>query len=256
MFLSVPLFRYTLTAVRRDRVAQLMCVMLVLGAAVSLFLGGAATIEQQQYTLAMAGTVLRLVAVTGIVIFVSFFMRRAFDSREIDYLLATPLTRHRLLYSFSAAFVVVAAALALAVSAVMAGLAGGLSSGLALWSASVLVEFVITAMMALFFSAVLTSATISALCAFGFYTLSRLMGMMIGIIEAKTIFSGLAGDFMHGIVNVLAVVVPRFDLLAQSAWIVYGDAHDFIPWVLPVQAIVFVTLFFFCAAFDLRRNQF
>src|SRR5690606_24094739 len=187
-----------------------------------LFLGGAATMEQEPYTLAMAGTVLRLVVVAGLVVFISFFLRRAFDSREIDYLLATPLTRHGLLFSFSTAFAAVAAGLALAVTIVIAAMAREITPGLVIWGASTLVEFMITAMMALFFSAVLQSATISALCAFGFYTLSRLMGMMIGIVEAKGAFPGPIGDLMGGLVAFISVAVPRFDLLAQSAWIVYG----------------------------------
>ena len=100
------------------------------------------------------------------------------------------------------------------------------------------------------------SATISALCTFGFYALSRLMGMMIGIVQAKLSFTGIAGLLTEAIVNILAVVVPRFDLMAQSAWIVYGKAEGFPLWLLPLQAAVFCALFFACAAFDLRRNQF
>jgi hypothetical protein len=39
---------------------------------------------------------------------ISFFLRRSFESREIDYLLATPLTRTKLLASFAAAFMLLA----------------------------------------------------------------------------------------------------------------------------------------------------
>src|SRR5262245_36067074 len=139
MFLSGSLFRYTLTAIRRDRIMQLMLVMLALASAISMFLGGAATIEEKQYTLAMAGTSLRLVSILGIIIFISFFIRRLFDSREIDYLLATPLTRQRLLLSFSVAFICMGVMLALAVTGVIAVMAMTVSPGLLIWGASVMV---------------------------------------------------------------------------------------------------------------------
>src|SRR4051812_32468990 len=106
--ISWPLYRYVLAAVKRDRVIQLMIVMMMMAASVAIFLGGAATIESAQYTIATAGTSLRTVAVLGLIIFISFFVRRSFDAREVDYLLATPLTRYRFLFSMSLAFMTVA----------------------------------------------------------------------------------------------------------------------------------------------------
>lgn len=253
---STSLYRYTLKAVRRDRVIQLMLVMMLMAAAVSIFLGGAATIEPDKYAIAMAGTSLRTVAVLGLIIFISFFIRRAFDSREIDYLLATPLTRQRLLLSFSAAFITVAFFLAIVIGVFMMGLSLSLSKGLLVWCGSVIVELMVTSVMALFFSIVLKSATVSALCSLGFYSLSRMIGVMIGIIEAGLIDRNWGTTIMTPVVKVISVVVPRFDLLAQSAWIVYGDTPGVSLWIIPVQAIVFCALFLACAAFDLRRSQF
>ncbi len=253
---SSSLYGYTLKAVRRDRVMQLMLVLMVLAASASVFLGGAATIEQDKYAIAMAGTSLRTIAVLGLIIFISFFIRRAFDSREIDYLLATPLTRSRMLISFSAAFITVALILAIAIGLFMIVLSRGVTPGLLVWSSSVIVELAITGVMALFFSVVLKSPTISALCSLGLYSLSRMIGVMIGIIEAGLISDELSSVIMTPVVKIISVVVPRFDLLAQSAWIVYGNATGVPLWIFPVQAIVFCTLFLACAAFDLRRSQF
>lgn len=253
---SLPLYRYALKAVRRDRIMQLMLVLMVLAASVSIFLGGAATIEQDKYAIAMAGTSLRTVAVLGLIIFISFFIRRAFDSREIDYLLAAPISRHCLLFTFSAAFMTVAVLLAAMITLVMIGMARGFNEGLWMWSASVVVELTVTSVMALFFSIVLRSATVSALCCLGFYSLARMIGVMIGILEAGLIGRDWSTAMMGPVVKVISVVVPRFDLLAQSAWIVYGNADGLAVWLLPVQAVVFCTLFFVCAAFDLRRSQF
>lgn len=255
--LSRPLVAYTLTAIRRDRLVQIMLVLMALGAAVSLFLGSAAAIEMRAFSVAMAGTVLRVAAVLGMVVFISFFLRRAFESREIDYLLATPLTRHSLLFSFAAAFMLLALVLTTMIGAVVGVMMGTLSSGWVLWTASVATELMITSMIALFFACVLHSATVATLCSLGYYTLARMMGLMIGIVATKGgAVDQTVVDLFGWIVKALSVVTPRFDLMAQSAWLVYGQATGLAYGVLALQTIVFCLLFFVCAAFDLRRIQF
>jgi hypothetical protein len=254
--LSRPLFQYALKAVRHDRLIQLMMGMMVAAAGISLFLGGATILEQQPFSIAMAGTTLRLVAVLGLVIFISFFLRRAFENREIDYLLATPLTRFRLLFSFAVAFAMVAALLTILITLVMFALSMRVNAGMVFWGASVAVELIVTVFMALFFATALKSATVGALCTLGYYTLARMIGMMIGIIQAGLIDGGLSFDVMKIIVRVISVVIPRFDLMSQSSWVVYGTAHDLPLWILPAQLIAFCTLFFICALFDLKRSQF
>jgi hypothetical protein len=254
--LSLPLWRYVLTAVLRDRVIQLMIVLMLLGMSAALFLGNTAIIEKKAFTIAMAATILRMLSVLGLVTFISFFVRRAFESREIDYLLATPLTRHRLLLSFAAAFVTVAFILAAAMSAIIFVLQHNYNIGWLIWSLSVFVELGITAMIALFFSIALKSATVSVLSSLGYYSLARMLGAMIGIVTTKLDSNIYIHRLIDYIVKTIATVTPRFDLLAQSAWLVYHNDAGVALWILPVQFIVFCSLFFFAAAFDLRRSQF
>lgn len=255
--LSLPLWRYVLTAVARDRIVQLMVVFMALGTATSIFLGSAAVTEQQAFTAATLATTLRTLSVLGLVIFISFFVRRMFESREIDYLLATPLTRHRLLMSFAAAFISVAIVFSVIIAGIVLILSRKLTTGWMMWSASVVVELSITCMVALFFSIVLRSATVSALCSLGYYSLARMLGAMIGISQTK--FDGgsqLVNSIVDYMIKGISAVTPRFDLLAQSAWLVYGKADGVALWMMPVQLVVFCALFFACAAYDLRRSQF
>lgn len=254
--ISSPLMRYILTAVARDRVVQIMMVLMMLGTAAAVFLGSAAIVEQKAFTIATTATTLRTLSVLGLVIFISFFVRRAFESREIDYLLATPLSRHKLLLSMSAAFIIVAAVFAIMIALVVLVLSQHATQGWLMWSASVLVELSITSMVALFFAVVLKSATVSALCSLGFYSLARMLGAMIGIITTKFDGNIIVSHIVEWTVKIISTVTPRFDLLSQSAWLVYGEAAGFAWWLLPVQFVVFCTLFFVCAAYDLRRSQF
>lgn len=254
--LSLPLLRYVLTAVLRDRVIQLLIVMMLLGVSAAIFLGSTAVIEKQPFTIAATGTILRLLSVLGLVTFISFFVRRAFESREIDYLLATPLTRYKLLFSFAAAFIVVALILSAAISLIVLVLLQHHTDGWAIWSASVFVELGITAILSLFFAIALKSATVSVLCSLGYYSLARMLGAMIGIITSKLSLGRAIDQTIGYVVKIISVVTPRFDLLSQSAWLVYGNSAGVPLWILPAQFIVFCGLFLFAAAFDLRRSQF
>jgi ABC-2 type transport system permease protein len=254
--LSLPLWRYVLTAVLRDRVIQIMLVLMVMGMSAALFLGNAAVIEKQEFAVATAATILRMLSVLGLVTFICFFVRRAFESREIDYLLATPLSRHKLLFSFSTAFITVAFILSLAMAMVLFVLARHYTEGWLIWSVSVFIELSITAMIALFFSIALKSATVSVLGSLGYYSLARMLGAMIGILVNKVGENTTVGHGISWIIKVISTITPRFDLLSQSAWLVYGDAAGVSLWMLPAQMIVFCSLFFFAAAFDLRRSQF
>lgn len=255
--ISLPLWRYIMTAVIRDRVIQLMIVLMLLGMSAAMFLGNTAVVEKGQFTVAMAGTILRMLCVLGLVTFICFFVRRAFESREIDYLLATPLTRYRLLVSFSAAFITVSFILALAMSLIIFMLSKQTYSyGWLIWSISAFVELSITAMIALFFSIALKSATVSVMSSLGYYSLARMLGAMIGIVTSKLSAGLMVHKAIDGIVTVISFVTPRFDLLSQSAWLVYGDTAGVDLLMLPAQFFVFVFLFFAASAYDLKQSQF
>lgn len=255
--ISLPLWRYVMTAVIRDRVIQLMIVLMLLGMSASIFLGSTAAIEKGQFTVAMAGTILRMLCVLGLVTFISFFVRRSFESREIDYLLATPLTRHRLLLSFASAFMTVSLILTLVMSLIIFILSKHqFNEGWLIWCASVFVELSVTSMIALFFSIALKSATVSVLGSLGYYSLARMLGAMIGILQSKLDSGYIIHEALDGVIRTISFVTPRFDLMAQSAWLVYGNAAGVSLWLLPAQFIIFSAIFFTAAAYDLRQSQF
>ena len=253
---SSALFGYVFRAVLRDRIVQFIFLAMLLATSVSMFLGGAAAIEQRAFTIATTATALRMTAVLGLIIFISFFIRRLFENREIDYLLATPLTRHRLLFSMALAFMCVSFIFSLLIAAIVYYQSRGYSAGFLYWSLSVAVELSVTSMIALFFAIVVRSATVSAMCAIGYYTLARMLGSMIGIFEVKLSLDKTAAGIVEPVLKVIATVIPRFDLMAQSSWLIYGEVQDYTIWLLPVQFAVFSLLYFICAAFDLRRTQF
>ena len=146
--------------------------------------------------------------------------------------------------------------------------------GLALWGTSLAAEFSIMAITALFFSIVLSSAAGSALATLGVYTLSRMAGTLLGIMDippANWIFA-----ILSNIMELISIMIPRLDMMGQTTWLVYGisgsGSAKFLPntgstayWMaehlglagfISVQGLVFISLLLTATAYDFTRRQF
>jgi hypothetical protein len=106
----------------------------------------------------------------------------------------------------------------------------------------------------LFAALSLERATTTIFVTGAFYVLTRLMGFFLGIRDA-TPDSG-ANRFVNPMLDALALVVPRVDLMTQSRWLVYGLDASPLSFMALTQAVAFIALALAAAAFDLRRKQF
>lgn len=272
--ISKPLVGYILTAARRDKLMITLALMIVLGAALSVFLGGATVVEEGQFSLVFAAGGLRILGITGIVLFVCFYMRRAFEHKEIEFLLSRPVSRMAFLFSHAAAFMLLALLTALLVTLPMLLTGAPNLGGLGAWGLSVAVEYTIMAVAALFFSMVLSSAAGSALATLGLYVLSRLVGTLLGIaaIPSPSFIMNALGK----IFEVISIVIPRLDLMGQTSWLVYGvegsggfgllkysgayaqamAQHLGVTGFVLAQGVLFTALLIAAAAFDFARRRF
>jgi ABC-type transport system involved in multi-copper enzyme maturation permease subunit len=272
--ISAPLVRYVLTAARRDRLMLTLVLMVAMGAGLSLFMGAAAVIEQGQFSMVFASGGLRLLGVAGVVLFVCFYMRRAFENKEVEFLLSRPVSRMTFLFSHALAFVILALFVTALVVAPMLFAGAPSPGGLAVWSLSIAIEYAVMAVVAQFFSMVLSSAAGSALASLGFYVLARMIGVLIGIAAVpadKPVFAVLGK-----VMDVISVVVPRLDLMGQTSWLVYGVdgagglgllgesgayaaamvAHLGPAGFAGAQGLLFIPLLLAAAAFDFLRRRF
>ncbi|HTK85501.1 MAG TPA: hypothetical protein VL625_10490 [Patescibacteria group bacterium] len=254
--LSWTLVKYVMTAALRDRLMFALVLMVIVGGALSVFLGSSAIIEPDRFALVFAATGLRFAGAVGIILFIVFHIRRAFDSRDVEFLLSRPLSRTAFICSHSLAF----SLLALIVSGVVTFSIFAVSPhsnsfGMLLWAVSLAAEFIIMANAALFFAMVLPSATAGALASIGLYVLGRLMGELLGIVYT--------GSYSHGYrflalsMKIVSLIVPRLDLMGQSSWLVYGTAASTVGvgFVL-AQGVVYSLLLASAALIDLVRRQF
>lgn len=271
--LSKPLIRYVLTAALRDRLAATFLTMIVLSASLAVFLGGASVAEPEAFAMVFGAGGLRILGVTGVVLFCSFYVRRSFEHKEVEFLLSRPISRMTFLLSHAVSFIIIACIAALVVSLAVAILGKPEFYGLLAWGYSLAVEYAVMAVMALFFSMVLSSAAGSALAALGFYVLCRLIGTLLGIAHAapdSKIFL-----ILNKVMELISILVPRLDLMGQTSWLVYGYdgaggvvltaereaiasafAHMGMAGFIGLQGLFFISLVLAATAFDFTRRQF
>lgn len=249
------LVKYALMAALRDKLIISMFVMFVLGATLATFFGSAAVIEKDQFTVVFTAGVLRILSVLGLVLFVIFFIRRSFETKDIDFLLSRPVGRVSLVTSYFTAFSLLSVLMSLAVALVLFSVSPHMFGGAhILWIVSILVENIIMVSVALFFSMSISSASNAAMATMGFYVLGRMMGQLIGIIDSSLV----DGQGILAIaLQVVSVVTPRFDLLGQSSWLIYGmqDAAVGLAQII-IQGVVFCCLVLGAACFDFSKRAF
>jgi ABC-type transport system involved in multi-copper enzyme maturation permease subunit len=255
MILSLPLVGYTLKAARRDRLIWIVAITFVLSICMSFFLSSAVITEKDMFASVFIAGSLRLFAVVGLVLFISFYIRRLFDNREIEFLLSRPISRTSFVLSIALALSIVAVFFAgFAIIAVLASGSANISSAFYIWSASFAVELLIITNAALFFSMVISSASGSALCTMGFYVFARMMGQLLGISETDATLPG--ADFLNLIFSFISMFIPRLDLLTQTSWLVYGVNNVQESLIAIGHGLACIPVLLLAAIFDLIRREF
>lgn len=248
-------FRYVLFTALRDRLLVALVGVLTLILLVSSYLDEMALAEGKALALAYAGAGTRLALVLGLIIFISFHVRRLYETREIETILARPIARESFLLGYAGGLAVAALLLALPVAAAL-GLLGADSGGLALWTLSQVLECLIVVALGLFAAIILESAVAASLAAFAFYAMARLVTFFLDIGEKGAGQADSAFTIaMTWIIKGLAVLMPRLDLYGQTSWLIYGPEPGAAKIVL-TQAAVYLPLLLAATMIDLRRKRF
>lgn len=245
----------------RDRVIWGIAAMSILAVCLSIFSGSAAIIEQGQFVVAYLAGGLRIIALLGLTLFTIFFIRRSFDARDVEFLLTRPVSRSAFVVSHVVAFSV----LAIGTGAFIAMIVGALSlhfgemSSVLLWCFGVTFELMIVTNVAFFFAMVLSSPVTAGMGTFGFYILARLIGQLLAIFHHTPVGGDASYYVFNGlghVVNVIAILLPRLDLLVQTSWLIYGGA-SVVDWIFVfIQGVAFLSLLCVATLIDLRRRQF
>lgn len=254
-FFLWPLIQYVLMAAGRDRLIHALVILVVVGVSLSLFLGGSALAEAKQFSVVFAAGGLRFAGVAGLVLFIVFYVRRSFEHKDVEYFLSRPITRRAYLLSHAAAFSVLALFIALLITGALYGTAPDLwGAGHILWALSLGMEYMIMANAALFFAFVLTSPAVTTLAVFALYVLARMMGQLLGIVDHGG--EGAGAEIMGFVMQIISLIVPRLDLMAQTSWLIYPPDDTVSYGFIVIHGVVYSLLLWAMALFDLERRQF
>jgi ABC-type transport system involved in multi-copper enzyme maturation permease subunit len=249
-----PIARATLLEAFRSRMLWLVAVLVLLSLGLAGFLQQVAIIEAQQIQGAVLAAVLRACAAFLTAAFVTMSMVREFNDKVFELMLAQPWPRGVYLFGKFVGFSTAAAVLAVLVSLPLLPFVP--VERLAPWTLSLACELVILAAMSLFCVITLTYVVPALATVLGFYVLARSIAA-IQVISAGSESSVAWTDrIADWIVQAIAVLLPRFDLMTRSDWLV-GAAPGLGTLAGVVgQAAGYTFLLIAAAQFDLHRQNF
>jgi hypothetical protein len=256
-YVNLSLVAYVLKASLRDKLVISVFAIFCAAISLALFLGSAAVIETGQVVLTFTAGSIRIIGVIALTLFTVFYVRRCFDTHDVEYLLSRPVSRISFVLSHLLGLAILCMGFAvIACGAIYIASAGQLDSyGFGLWGVSFLLEMMIIVYAAFFFSMVLSSAVSGTLATFSGYILARMSGQVLGIIDSGT-HGGEQIGLLEGIMQGSSVIVPRFDLYTQSAWLIYGPDQTIAFGYIVISGLAFLLLITCAAIWDLIGRDF
>ncbi len=253
------ILKYILLSGTRDKLYLGLFISLIIAFSLSIFLGSTAMVEQQQMTTAYISGLSRGVLVIGTIIFVCLNMNRAFENKEVEFMLSKAISREHFILSYLIGFFVSILMILIPLIVAIFFATKADKFGLLMWSLSLLSELMIVICFSLLASLILKNSFSSILASLGFYIISRLMGMFVMAINLpKSVSTNIefSTQSFSTILKFLSAIFPRLDLFGQSEWLTYGISDFWNLQVILVQSLIYIPLMIFMAFHDFKKKQF
>lgn len=252
---TITNIRYILITALRDWLFVGLLASVLLATAISATLGSTAFLEEREMTLTFASGSSRLIVMIGIIVFVCFHIRNAFDTKEIDVILSRPISRGSLMVAYWLGFSVVGFLLTLPVILIIGLIGVHDVAGFAAWVSSFILETWLVVALALFCAFTLRSVVTSVIACMGFYVLSRMMAFFV--LSAENLHAGgFVMMVLKSILIAISSIVPRLDFFTKSDWLILGVSHPQDVLLYVAQAVIFVPFLLAASMVDFRRKQF
>lgn len=252
----LPIFKYILLIGIRDKLYIGLFISLIAAFSISIFLGNTALIEQQEMSAAYIAGSSRAILAIGIILFVCLNVSRAFENKEVEFILSKSISRQQFvlgyLLGFLAAIFLIFVPLIIAIFFVV----NASAFGLLIWSISLLLELLILISFALTASLILKNSFLSIMASFSFYLISRLMGMFVLAINLPENIAQAKNNILEFALKILSVAFPRLDLFTKSAWLNYEISDMSDMGIIFLQSAIYIPLMVFMAFHDFRKKQF
>ncbi len=250
------IIKYILLNGLRDRLYIGLFITLIAAFSLSIFLGSTALVEQQQMTAAFIAGSSRAILAIGLILFVCLNIHRSFENKEVEFIISKAISREKFVLSYLAGFFLSAVLIFIPLILAILLVTKASKLGLLIWSLTLFSEILILISFSLLASLILKNPFSAIMASFGFYIISRLMGVFVMAIELPQDFAAAKNHVMATTLKFLSVLFPRLDLFAQSSWLNY-EINDFSNLKIVLwQSLIYIPLMIFMAFHDFKKKQF
>lgn len=255
------IIKYLVLNAVRNRVFLGLNLFLILSIAFAVFLSTTAFVEQQQFATVYVAGISRLVVQFGLILFCCLAVNRAFENKEVEFVISKSISRERFILSYFLGFAVVALLVVIPLFIIMFLLCKMNYLGFAIWAGTFFGETLLLICFAILSSLILRSNFNAIFASCGFYIVSRLMAMFTMSID-QTLNNVLQAHdnrlviMCKFILQTMSAVFPRLDLFAQSKWLVYGIENSSFIKIVVYQFLIYLPLLIIMSFHDFRKKQF
>ena len=239
---------------RRIRLWWISLALIVIGSGFAEFIATIAITESGQHRLVFYAAIVRIGAVFVMATLVLTSILREFDDKIVELTLSRPISRSEWyvgkLLGYCGSGMIFSALVSIPLILQVP------SQGL-FWCASLMLELMVVIGAALAFAITIRQITLVLCAVAGFYFLARGIAGMALISRGPMFDSSLASNqFIAGLVDLLAYVLPDLDKFAKAAWLIEVVPSVTVLGLLAMQALVYGSLLFAIGLFDMHRRNF
>ncbi|MBP7710026.1 MAG: hypothetical protein KA100_03035 [Rickettsiales bacterium] len=250
------ILKYILLAGIRDRLYIGLFVTLAASFSLSIFLGSTSFVEAQQTTAAYIAGSSRAILAIGMILFVCLSVARAFENKEVEFIISKSISREQFILSYVIGFFVAAFLIFIPLVTAILIVTKANKFGLLIWSATLLSELMIIISFSLLASLILKNSFSAIMASFGFYIISRLMGVFVLAINLPQDIAQAKNQALGVSLKFLSALFPRLDLFTQSDWLSYGVSDSSNLKIILIQSLIYIPLMIFMAFHDFKKKQF
>lgn len=250
----LPIARATLLEAARSRMLWLVGALLLVCFGIAGFIQQIAIIEAPQIQGTVLAAILRSSAAFLTAAFVAMSIVREFNDKFFELMLAQPWPRGVYLAGKFVGFSTAAVGLAVVVSLPLLPFVP--LDRLAAWTLSLACELIILTAMSLFCVITITHVVPALAAVLGFYVLGRSIAAIQVIAAGSEVSARWTDRAADGFIHAIALVLPRFDLMTRSDWLVASAPAGWTLAGVVAQAALYTLLLMGAAQFDLHRQNF
>lgn len=246
---------HTIYSARRDKFLVGILLGMIFVSLISGFLGSTALTEGAEMKAIYASNACRMVVMIGMMVFISFHIKRLFENKEMDVFLSRVPSRASIVLSFLSAFYLVAIVAICQAILILSLIYMQNFVNILIWGFTLMLEAMIVVVITTFFAMVIRSSTIGLLLCFAAYILCRVIGNFVAYIDVAKVSLSFH-SITEVLLKILSVLIPRLDLFGKSSLIIYSEYGWKLIGILLLQSVVYSVFISLCTILDMRTREF